>query len=200
MTQPFRFAHPASIASALAAPALAALALAVLALAGCNRETAEPAQNEVPAPAIPATNVLPSAAPTPAGPDLPAPLGPEAEKGEKGARNVLLGFARALENRQFDTAFALLGGSVRGDQNEAEFGAQWSELRDISVAIVDGGIEGGAGSLYYTAQTTITAQDAAGRPVRFEGPIVLRRANDVDGASAAQLRWHLASFDVVQTN
>lgn len=193
MTQPCQFVRHPAIAFA------PALALAALGLAGCKQETAQPTQEQEPASVVAPSASL-SAAPTPTGSNLPAPLIPEAEQGEKGARNVLLGFARALENRQFDTAFALLGGSARGDQSETEFAAQWNDLRDISVAIVDGGIEGGAGSLYYTAQTTITAQDAAGRLVRFEGPIVLRRINDVDGASAAQLRWHLASFDVVQTH
>lgn len=181
MTQPLISARRAALA----------LVSAGLVLAGCT-------QGEV---APPPVDISPPAAtPLPTSPNLPAPLVPEAEKGEKGARNVLLGFARALENGQFDAAFAILGGVARAGQTEAEFDAQWGDLRAISVAILDGDIEGGAGSLYYTSQTTITAKDAAGRPIRFEGPIVLRRVNDVDGASAAQLRWHLESFNVVQTH
>jgi len=189
MTQPRR--TPARLA-------LIVFSFSGLALAACQQEASPTPET----PSTPVATAAPVTPPAPAttAPNLPAPLVPEAEKGEKGARNVLLGFARALENRQFDTAFALLGGSARGEQSEADFTAQWSDLRNISVAIVDGQIEGGAGSLYYTTQTTITAEDQEGRPIRFEGPIVLRRVNDVDGASAAQLRWHLESFNVVQTH
>ena len=131
-------------------------------------------------------------------PNLPAPLVPGAEAGEKGARSVLLGFARALENHQFRTAWALMGETARGDRSEAQFAAEWGDLDAISVAFIDGDIEGAAGSEYYTSQLTVTAQDAQGRPLRFEGPIVLRRVNDVPGATAAQLRWHIERLDLAQ--
>ena len=61
-------------------------------------------------------------------------------------------------------------------------------------------MEGAAGSSYYTSEATITANDKDGRPVRYEGPIVLRRVNDVPGASAAQLRWHIDSVQLDWTH
>jgi len=189
MTQPSR--NPARLALIL-------FSLSGLALTGCQKSESPPPDNSTAQTAV-ADSIAPPATAT-TDPNLPAPLVPESEKGEKGARNVLLGFARALENEQFDTAFALLGGAARAGQSEADFAAQWSDLRAISVALLDGDVEGGAGSLYYTSQATITAQDQEGRPIRFEGPIVLRRVNDVDGASPEQLRWHLESFNVVQTH
>ncbi len=48
--------------------------------------------------------------------------------------------------------------------------------------------EGAAGSSYYTAPVTIT--DGARR---LSGEVVLRRANDVPGATPEQLRWHIES-------
>jgi len=35
-----------------------------------------------------------------------------------------------------------------------------------------------------------------GKPFRLEGEVVLRRVNDVDGATADQLRWHIAQADL----
>ncbi len=47
--------------------------------------------------------------------------------------------------------------------------------------------EGAAGSIFYEAPVSLRFGDAP--PER--GSLVLRRVNDVDGASAAQLRWHI---------
>jgi hypothetical protein len=66
--------------------------------------------------------------------------------------------------------------------------------------VSNGTIEGGAGSLYYTTQVAISGSDRDGRPVRLEGPIVLRRVNDVDGAPPEQLRWHLESLELTHTH
>ena len=66
----------------------------------------------------------------------------------------------------------------------------FADLGKITVAVPTGTMEGAAGSSYYTAPVTITATDKDGRPVRIEGEAVLRRVNDVPGATAAQLRWH----------
>ena len=189
MTQPSRI--PARLA-------LIVFSLSGLALTGCQQSESPPPDNTTAQTAVSDSIAPPATATT--DPNLPAPLVPESEKGEKGARNVLLGFARALENEQFDTAYALLGGPERSGQSQAQFVAQWGDLSDISVAIVGGEMDAGAGSQYYTVQATVTAKDPEGRPIRFEGPISLRRVNDVDGATEAQLRWHLESFNVVQTH
>ena len=176
--------------------------LAVLTLGACTQEPSTTPDDAVTSAAAPVAAPVPASTPAPAATptNMPAQLVPASEKGEKGARNVLLGFARALENEQFDTAYALLGGPERSGQSQAQFVAQWGDLSDISVAIVGGEMDAGAGSQYYTVQATVTAKDPEGRPIRFEGPISLRRVNDVDGATKAQLRWHLESFNVVQTH
>lgn len=70
----------------------------------------------------------------------------------------------------------------------------------IKVEALPGTLEGAAGSLYYTSQITITAQNTAGAPVRYEGEVVLRRVNDVPGASADQLHWHINSVTLDQTH
>ena len=134
-------------------------------------------------------------------PDLTPPrLTQEAERGEKGARNLLLSFARAIELREFDQAWAMLGPAGRDKWSRTDFAALFSDLAEITVAMPDGTIEGAAGSLYYTAPVTITSSDREGRPVRIEGSAVLRRVNDVGGATPAQLRWHFETLTLDWTH
>ena len=107
-----------------------------------------------------------------------------------GARDFLLYFARAIELKEFDQAWAMLSPGDKQKWSEAAFAKMFADLRKITVAIPNGTSEGAAGSIYYASPITITANDKAGRPVRIEGESVLRRVNDVDGATPAQLRWH----------
>ena len=124
-------------------------------------------------------------------PDLaPPPLTPEAERGENGARNILLSFTRAIEPREYRQAWALLSHADQRKWSEAQFAALFADLGKTSVAVPTGTMEGAAGSSFYTAPVTITGVDKDGRPVRLAGEAVLRRVNDVDGATPAQLRWH----------
>lgn len=118
----------------------------------------------------------------------PAVLTPEAEKSVTGARNVLLSFARAIELKEYDQAWALLSPGDRRKWSKADFAAIFGDMGEITVAIADGVTEGACGSIYHTAPVTITAQD--GRPERIEGEAVLRRVNDVPGATLGQRRWH----------
>jgi hypothetical protein len=78
--------------------------------------------------------------------------------------------------------------------SRSEFNALFADLGKIAVAIPTGTTDGAAGSLYFTAPVTITGQDKEGRPVRIGGEAVLRRVNDIDGATSAQLRWHFETL------
>lgn len=134
-------------------------------------------------------------------PDLTPPLlTPEAEKGAEGARNILLSFARAIELREFDQAWAMLSPGDRQKWPRAEFNRMFADLDTITVAIPDGEGDAGAGSLFYIAPVTITASDPDGRPIRFEGEARLRRVNDVDGATPEQLRWHFETLTLDWTH
>ena len=182
-----------------------ALAPAFL-LFACQQQAAPPANDAapvtdavapatkgaVPEAALPTTNEIAS---TDAADDgkrdlAPPKLTPEAERGETGARNVLLSFSRAIELREFGQAWDLLSPADQKKWPRPKFAAMFADLGKITVAVPTGTMEGAAGSSYYTAPVTITATDKDGRPVRIEGEAVLRRVNDVPGATAAQLRWH----------
>ena len=130
--------------------------------------------------------------------DLAAPkLTPEAEKGEKGARNVLLTWGAALEHKDFARAYAQFGDhGARSGMSQKAYAESFAKYRTITVAMPTGRMEGAAGSSYYTAPTTITGMLASGGQYRLQGPVILRRVNDVPGATAEQLRWHIESADL----
>ena len=128
-----------------------------------------------------------AAAPAPTTP----PLTDAAERSETGARAVLLDFARAIELKRFGQAYDLLSPADKKRWSRADFAAIFKDLGKITVAVPTGTMEGAAGSSYYTAPVTVTSSDKDGRPVRIEGEAVLRRVNDVPGATPAQLRWHM---------
>jgi hypothetical protein len=105
---------------------------------------------------------------------------------------VLLNWARALERRDWPTARAQWGhdGADSGF-DAAGYAAIHAQFRTMTVAIGDGVVEGAAGSLYYAVPVTITGVMQDGRPYRLEGPVTVRRVNDVDGASAQERAWHI---------
>lgn len=159
------------------------------ALAGCD-VTEQPSETREPTPAL-APSASPAASPT--GRDYAPPLlTPEAEKGETGARNLLLAWADAMEDRAFGAAYRLFGDyAERTGSSAAEYAAAFARYRTVTVAIGEGAVEGVCGSLYYEVPVTLSGTTQAGETYIREGTITLRRANDVDGATAAQLRWHL---------
>ena len=115
----------------------------------------------------------------------PAELVPAAEKGEKGARNVLLFWGAALEQKQFAKAWAQFGeDGKRSGMSQQQYAESFAPYATITVAMPNGRMEGAAGSLYYTAPTTITGTLKSGGNYKLQGPVILRRVDDVPGATA----------------
>lgn len=114
---------------------------------------------------------------------LPTPL----IAGAPAPDHVLHDWAHAIERRDWSAVRALWGhGGADSGLSSRAFAARWRPLRHPRVSVAKGQEEGAAGSLYYTATVTVTD----GRR-RISAPVTLRRVNDVDGATAEQLRWHL---------
>ena len=148
-------------------------------------------------PPPPVAQQTPQASPTADMGDLQAaPLAPDAQKGEKGARQVLIAWAHALERKQFDKAYAQYGDQARQSVTARQLADRFNHYARISVTVPGGTMEGAAGSLYYTAPTTITGTRKDGGTDIVRGDVVLKRVNDVPGASAEQLRWHIYSADL----
>ena len=73
----------------------------------------------------------------------------------------------------------------------------FGRYRELHLAWSEPLVEGAAGSLYCTVGGKLTdALDPAKPPI--EGELVLRRVNDVPGATADQLRWTLRSSTFVE--
>ncbi len=118
---------------------------------------------------------------------VPAPLLAPSESRDPG--EVLIGWAKVVSLRDWAAARAYWGdnGAASGLSEQA-FAARWNAVKNPDVSLGVGQQEGAAGSSFYTAPVII----ADGKR-RISGYVVLRRVNDVPGATPEQLRWHIES-------
>ena len=132
-----------------------------------------------------------SSRPTP----LEEPKGTINPKSAEGAGQVVQRYASLIEEGKIAEAQAAWG---KGIEQGVLAPARLAALHGIHFEVGKPyDQEGAAGSSYIMVPLTLTATDRAGKPVRYAGPITLRRVNDVDGASAAQLRWHMVQGELV---
>ncbi|KQN10087.1 hypothetical protein ASE85_03960 [Sphingobium sp. Leaf26] len=116
-----------------------------------------------------------------------------APKSMAAAVAVVQRYYSALNARDYGTAWAQWGEDGRPGQSFDQFQSGFAGTRSTRVTIgskLEPG-DGGAGSIYQTVPVTIDSQLQDGTRQRFVGDYVVRRVNDVDGATAAQLRWHI---------
>lgn len=107
---------------------------------------------------------------------------------------VVQRYYSAINARDYATAWSQWGDTGRPGQKLAAFTAGFTHTRSSKVTV--GRLEpgdAGAGSSYQPVPVTVDATLDNGAHQRFRGTYVLRRVNDVDGASAGQLRWHIGS-------
>jgi len=164
-----------------------------MALAGCDR-TATPEQaTDGPTAAVTSA----AASPPVAAASVPAPSPtPTAELSAPGAPSlsrdpaeVMKAWATAVQVRDWTTVRSFWGDhGERSGLTDKAFATTWSSLLDPKVTVYPGEQEGAAGSLYYTAPVRIIDG-----PRTVRGEVVLRRVNDVPGATEEQLRWHIES-------
>ncbi|MCW1382045.1 hypothetical protein OLX02_04345 [Novosphingobium sp. KCTC 2891] len=176
------------IRASLAAAFASAIAIN---LAGCDRAPPVAAPSESAAPVVPALASPPAdlAAPSPEPTPTAEISTPGVPSASRDPGEVLAAWAKAVEMRDWATVRAYWGDKgARSGLSDKDFAAKWSSLLDPRVTIGKGEQEGAAGSLYYTAPVRIIDG-----PRTVRGQIVLRRANDVDGATDEQLRWHIES-------
>ena len=180
-------------------------------LGACQAREAEPAANEAnDATASQASPAAPSApSPRPASPGglpddrplLPEPKGPIDSKSAEAAGQVLQTYGALLEERKFGQAWVMWGGG--GDTNgmtRNQFSAAYAKYRDIHAEVgKPGDTEGAAGSIYVEVPFRLYGTLKTGGRFNLVGPVTLRRVNDVDGSTAAQRRWHIASIALKST-
>lgn len=173
-------------------------ALALLALAGCGSAEDVPAPEPSEAEAFSATSPAPAPSATPlASPSLtplPRPTRDLAVLDSRDCRTVAQAYADALARGDFEFAARVWDDPVI---DGARLRALFSGYSRPTIAIAGIGQEGAAGSLYCTVSGTLTD---AGDPHKAaqKGEVVLKRVNDVPGATPEQLRWTVRSSTFVE--
>ncbi|MCR5880499.1 hypothetical protein [Phenylobacterium sp. J367] len=103
-----------------------------------------------------------------------------------------------LGERKYAEAWALWsdGGKASG-RAESAFVREMAAYPQYDAQIgAPGDIQGAAGSLYVEVPVVIYGRNPDGSELHRKGVAVLRRVNDVPGATAEQRRWHIARFDL----
>jgi len=111
------------------------------------------------------------------------------------ARAVVERYYAAIERGDFRTAYAQWGNGGRASgKSYAAFARGFAATAHSRVTVGNPGLpDGAAGSLYVEVPVDIHATLKTGRRQHFRGTYVIRRVNDVPGASPAQRRWHIDS-------
>ena len=172
----------------------AAILGVLVALAACSEKAGDPVSPAASQPAQVAPTAPPAvSSPTPVPAPTPAlapTVTPPSES--RDPAKVVVAWAKAMTLKDWASAYLYWGDhGARSGLTLAQFSAKWGKLANPEFELHPGDTEGGAGSLYYTAPIVLIDGQ---RHVR--GEIVLRRVNDVDGASPEQLRWHIESLTI----
>ena len=166
--------------------------LALLALAGCGspEQPAAPQASESATP--PAASSAPIVAPTLT--PLPQPSEDLSVLDSRDCRTVAQAYTDALARGDFVFAARVWNDPVI---DEARLKAVFAGYRQPTIALSDLQQEGAAGSSYCTVSGSLSdAGDKA--KAASKGEIVLKRVNDVPGATPAQLRWTIRSSTFVE--
>ncbi|MEO8175451.1 MAG: hypothetical protein ABI626_02180 [Sphingomicrobium sp.] len=143
--------------------------------------------------------LVPPAPGTPGGlPDdktpLEEPQGPIDPKSAEAAGQVMQQYGALLEQGRLAEARKLWGDSGLTDK---QFASRFADYSEIHAQVgKPGDTEGAAGSIYVTVPFVLYGRLKAGGTFNRSGTATLRRVNDVDGATPAQLRWHISQIDL----
>lgn len=167
------------------------LAILVLA-AGCKRQEpeSEPAASEAaPKPVAIATTPPKTAVPAT---EAPPKLDTAALQDRKDPDRLLRYYAAALAAR--DWAAAAKAWGAGSGVTAATLKAAYDRAEPPELAVGKGEGDAGAGSQFYEASVTLRF----GQAMPERGSLILRRVNDVDGATGEQLRWHIERSTIGQ--
>lgn len=152
------------------------------------------------APPIVAGDALPTppdADTLPAPPPDAAPLPAQAEPSTADAVALVDAYYSAIAANQYPRAYALWsGGGQASGQSAQQFAGGFADTASVSVDIgTPGRMDAAAGSRYIEIPVSVTATRRDGSVHRYVGAYTLRRAV-VDGATADQRAWRIASADL----
>jgi hypothetical protein len=173
---------------------LLTLPIIAFTLSSCDRE---PPAKRTDSPVASSTTGFPEPTSPPPPPSAAPSLAPVETQPPPESRDpqvVLAAWRKAMETHDYLAARGIWGnhGEASG-QPVQEFAAAWDKYRIIDITLGKGQQEGAAGSLYYEVPVTVTGLRRDGKPYHLAGNVILRRVNDVEGATPEQLRWHIES-------
>lgn len=178
--------------------------ISMLMLGACEARTTNDAASEASrtpvAPVAPATPQAPSAPktspanepPPPHQSSDPQPPLPD-ERSALGAARRLLEYCDAVATRRYADAYRLWSDNGRASGMTLEqFSNSFAKYAayDCHLGTPDD-TEGAAGSIYVDIPLKVTGELTRGGGFVLNGPVTLRRVNDVDGSTAEQRRWHI---------
>lgn len=121
----------------------------------------------------------------------------DSEPGPQDAVALVRDYYAAINAGDFGNAHALWAdGGTASRQTPQQFAAGFTDTTGVSVQIDEPGRVGAAaGSRYIEVPVSIDAKQRDGSVRQYVGAYTLRRST-VDGASAEQRRWRIASADI----
>ncbi len=174
------------------------LPLAALALAACSPQpdgptnTAEPAPSPTPSPS---SEPSPAASAADANVDITAPPDEAgfAPATPQGAADVVSHYYTLIEEGAFDRAARLWEAGNKTAVDLSADAARYSDFRaDVGAP---GDEDAGAGQRYVTVPVHLHGTTTAGKPFESKATVTLHRVGEIDGATAAQKRWHIRSIE-----
>jgi hypothetical protein len=113
-------------------------------------------------------------------------------KSPAAARSVMTDYAALAEKGDFAKAADYWTNA----SNAAQFAADLENYPKVAMSVGEPGeMEGAAGSSFITVPTVLNLTLRSGAPYSMTCKAVLRRVNDVAGATEKQLRWNIQSID-----
>ena len=147
-----------------------------------------------PRPLTPAVPGQPGGLPDDGTPVSEAPFTPDSAKG---AANVVQTYYALLEGRKYAQAWALWDDVPGKPRSAALFARTFTQYREYHANVgAPGRVDAGAGQRYVTVPVQVYARRIDGTPQYQLGSVVLHRAGDIDGATAAQRSWRIRSIDL----
>lgn len=119
--------------------------------------------------------------------------GPIAPHSAQGAAQVVQTYYALLEAKKYDEAYELWRGQgERSGMTADAFADSFARYATYHAEVgAPGRVEGAAGSLYVEVPVHVYGELKSGEEFHLRGPVRLRRANNVPGATPEQLEWRI---------
>lgn len=112
----------------------------------------------------------------------------------QGAANIVQTYFALVEEKKYPDALALRADPQADLMSPDQFAQKLGAYREYHAQVGGpGGIQGAAGSSYVEVPVQVYGRDANGEEFHRRGSLVLKRSNNIPGATAEQLKWRIAS-------